>query len=218
MTTTAIAGSVAIVATGVAFLSLTILHVVSPEFQPSWRMVSEYANGRHRWLLSMMFAGWGLGSLALAMALGPSQAGWLGRVGVAFLVLAGIGEMMAAVFDINHRLHGLAAMIGIPSLPVAAVLITMSLGRADDLAAPPAWAAHLTWLSLVLMGVAMVVFMRSLSQAGVDVSPQAGPLAALPAGVIPFVGWANRLLILAYMTWVVLAALPIVRQAGTSSP
>jgi len=218
MTSPTAAGVVAIAATGIAFLSLMILHVVSPEFQPSWRMVSEYANGRHRWLLSVMFAGWGLGSLALAVALGPSQSGALFRVGLAFLVLAGVGEMMAAVFDINHRLHGLAATIGIPSLPVAAVLITMALRRTDGLAAPPAWAAHLTWISLVLMGAAMVVFMRSLSQAGVDVSAQTGPLATLPAGVTPVVGWANRLLIVAYMMWVALTALPIVNQVPTSSP
>jgi hypothetical membrane protein len=147
MTSTALAGRVALVATGIAFLSLTILHVLSPEFQPSWRMVSEYANGRHGWLLSMMFAAWGLGTLALAWALGPSTSGALGRAGVAFLVLAGIGEMMAAVFDINHRLHGLAAMIGIPSLPIAALLITRARRRADRAEAPPAWAAHLTWIS-----------------------------------------------------------------------
>jgi hypothetical protein len=218
MTSTATAASVAIAATGVAFLSLMILHLLSPEFQPSWRMVSEYANGRHRWLLSLMFAAWGLGSLALAAALGPARSGVLGRVGIGFLILAGIGEMMAAVFDINHRLHGLAAMIGIPSLPVAAVLLTVALRRTDALAAPPAWAAHLTWISFVLMGAAMVLFMRSLSQAGVDLSAQSGPLAALPGGVTPFVGWANRLLVVSYMIWVVLAALPIVNQASTASP
>jgi len=49
------APGVAVLATAVAFVSLAILHVVSPEFQPSWRMVSEYANGHHRWLLSVMF-------------------------------------------------------------------------------------------------------------------------------------------------------------------
>jgi hypothetical membrane protein len=217
MTSNALAGRVALVATGIAFLSLTILHVLSPEFQPSWRMVSEYANGRHGWLLSMMFAAWGVGSLALASALGPYASGTLGRVGVAFLVLAGVGEIMAAVFDINHRLHGLAAMIGIPSLPIAAVLITKARRRADRAGAPPAWAAHLTWISFVLMGVAMAIFMRSLSQAGVDVSAQTGPLSALPAGVTSFVGWANRLLVLAYLTWVGLAALPLVRRTSASS-
>ena len=211
MTSTALAGRIALVATGIAFLSLMLLHVLSPEFQPSWRMVSEYANGHHGWLLSMMFAAWGLGSLALARALGPSGSGGLGRVGVAFLVLAGIGEMMAAVFDINHPLHGLAAMIGIPSLPIAALLITRARRRADHATAPPAWAAHLTWISFVLMGLAMAAFMGSLSGAGVDLSTQTGPLAALPTGVTSFVGWANRLLVLAYLAWVALAALPIVR-------
>jgi hypothetical protein len=207
---------VAVLATAVAFASLAILHVISPEFQPSWRMVSEYANGRHRWLLSVMFAAWGLGSFALAMALGPATNGWLGRIGLLFLVMAGVGEMMAAFFDINHRLHGPAAMIGLTSLPVAAVLLTIALQRSGGLIAPPAWGMHVTWISFVLMGVAMMLFMRSLSQAGVDLSAQAGPLTALPAGVTPIVGWANRLLVAAYMLWVVLTALPILRHPPAS--
>ena len=216
MTNVAATAGVAALATAVAFASLAILHVVSPEFQPSWRMVSEYANGRHRWLLSVMFAAWGLGSFALAMALGPVTHGWLGRTGLLFLVLAGIGEMMAALFDINHRMHGPAAMIGVPSLPIAAVLLTIALRRSGDMVAPSAWSMHVTWISFVLMGVAMMLFMRSLSQAGVDLSTQAAPLTVLPAGVTPVVGWANRLLIVAYMLWVVLTALPILRDAPTS--
>lgn len=216
MTNVAAAPGVAVLATAVALASLASLHVVSPEFQPSWRMVSEYANGRHGWLLSVMFAAWGLGSFALAMALGPVTHGWLARAGLLFLVLAGIGEMMAAFFDINHRLHGPAAMIGMPSLPVAAVLLTIALRRSGEVVAPPAWSMHLTWISLVLMGAAMMLWMRSLSQAGIDLSTQARPLTVLPAGVTPVVGWANRLLIAAYMLWVVLTALPLLRHPPTS--
>ena len=210
------APGVAILATALAFTALAILHVVSPEFQPSWRMVSEYANGRHPWLLSVMFAAWALGSFALAMAVGPITHGWLGRTGLIFLIMAGIGEMMAAFFDVNHRLHGPAAIIGIPSLPIAAVLLTIALRRSSGLVAPPAWSMHVTWVSFVLMGAAMMLFMRSLSQAGVDLSAQAGPLAVLPAGVTPVVGWANRILIAAYMLWVVLTALLILRHPPTS--
>ena len=210
------APGVAVFATAVAFASLAILHVVSPELQSSWRMVSEYANGRHRWLLSIMFATWGFGSFALAMALGPVTHEWLGRTGLFFLVLAGIGEMMAAFFDINHRLHGPAAMIGVPSLPIAAVLLTIARRRSSDMAAPPAWSMHLTWISFALMGGAMMLFMRSLSQAGVDLSAQVGPLTVLPAGVTPVVGWANRLLIAAYMLWVVLTAFPLLRHPSTT--
>lgn len=39
---------------------LTSLHVLSPEFDPSWRMVSEYAYGRHGAVLSLMFLAWGI--------------------------------------------------------------------------------------------------------------------------------------------------------------
>lgn len=216
MTNAAAAPRLAILATAVAFAALAILHLLSPEFQPSWRMVSEYANGHHRWLLSVMFAAWGLGSFALAAALGPVTRGWLGRTGLLFLVLAGIGETMAAFFDINHRLHGPATMIGMPSLPIAAVLLTIALRRSNAPFASPAWSMHLAWISFVLMGAAMMLWLRSLSQAGVDLSAQSGPLTALPAGVTTVVGWANRLLIAAYMLWVLLTALPILRRSPTS--
>ena len=205
------AASLAIAATGLSLVALLVLHLLSPEFQPSWRMVSEYANGRHGWLLSLMFATWGIGSLALAVALAPHATGWMGRLGLLFLVLAGTGEIMAAVFDINHRLHGPAAAIGMPSLPVAAVLLTLALRRVEA-AEPPAWSMHLTWLAIVAMGVGMMLFMRALAQAGVDLSAQTRPLAELPSGVTPFVGWANRFVVVAYGVWVLAAAIALLRQ------
>src|ERR1700722_18714662 len=45
----------AIAFTAVALLALTGLHVVSPEFDPAKRVVSEYTLGRHGWLLSVLF-------------------------------------------------------------------------------------------------------------------------------------------------------------------
>ena len=106
-----------------------LLHVVSPEFAPSWRMVSEYANGQHRWLLTLVFSAWALSSFALLAALWPASATALGKVGLLFLLLAGIGQAMGARFDVNHPLHGAAAMIGIPSLCLAAVLLNLALAR-----------------------------------------------------------------------------------------
>jgi len=52
------AAGLAIVAATAALLLLASLHVLSPEFDPSWRMVSEYANGHYGWVLSLMFAAW----------------------------------------------------------------------------------------------------------------------------------------------------------------
>jgi hypothetical protein len=50
-------------------LLLASLHVLSPEFDPSWRVVSEYALGRYSWVLSLMFLSWGISSWALAAAI-----------------------------------------------------------------------------------------------------------------------------------------------------
>jgi hypothetical protein len=46
---------VAILATGATLILLAALHVLSPEFSPSWRVISEYALGHYAWVLSLMF-------------------------------------------------------------------------------------------------------------------------------------------------------------------
>jgi hypothetical protein len=204
-------GTWSIALTAVALAALAALHVLSPELQPSWRMVSEYANGRHGWLLSLFFASWGAGTWLLAAGLSPLGDTTLGKVGLAFLFLAGLGEIMAAFFDINHRMHGPAAMIGIPSLPIAAVLLTLAINRRAGAGLVPMWTAHLTWVSVVLMAVAMGVFMSSLSRAGVNLGAQAGPLRELPQGVIAFSGWANRLLVVSYCAWVIFVGRVVAR-------
>ena len=199
-------------ATAVSCAALILLHVVSPDFEPSWRMVSEYANGRHGWLLTIVFFAWAISSFALVGALRPLSASTLGLVGLGLLCLAGIGQAMGGLFDINHKLHGPAAMIGIPALCAAAVVLTLAMARQSGIAAPPLWSAHLPWLSFVAMLGALFLFFGALKGAGVDMSAQTGPLQALPAGVSGYVGYANRLLFLTSYLWGVLAALAVLRR------
>lgn len=177
-------------------------------------MVSEYANGRVPWLLMVVFAGWAISSFALAVALWPLSESTLGKIGLIFLVLAGVGQVMGGLFDINHKLHGPAAMIGIPSLCVAAVLLTIALSGRAGIEAPPAWSAHLPWIAFVLMLGALALFFSALKNAGVDMSGQAGPLKELPSGVSGYVGWANRLLFAASYLWVLLASLSVVKAGA----
>ncbi len=63
------AAYVALVATAISCLSLILLHALSPEFSPSWRMVSEYANGSWPWVLTLVFVSWAISSFALAVSL-----------------------------------------------------------------------------------------------------------------------------------------------------
>jgi hypothetical protein len=194
----------AIGATLVSALALLALHFLSPEFDPSWRMVSEYANGSHPNVLTVVFLFWAIGSFGAIAALWPLVSGWFGGAGLIFLALAGLGEAMGGFFDINHRLHGAAFAIGVPALPVAAILLTVAAQRTGlDM---PAWAAALPILSVILMAAAMMMLFSSLKDTGITMSADSQPLAALPEGVSAWNGWANRLVFAAYYLWVIVAA------------
>lgn len=202
------AARLAFAASVATLVLLGALHVLSPEFAPSWRMVSEYANGQYGLVLSLMFGCWAVGSWALAYGLVPQLSGRGGKIGLVFLAAAGLGEAMAAVFDIKHSLHGVSALIGIPSLPIAALLISISLGRTPGWAAARkalVWTANLTWISLILMAAAFAVLILTYTHAGGDMA--AGTeITVLPEGVIALVGWANRFLLVSYCAWVMTAA------------
>ncbi len=191
---------IAFVAAAASVLLLAALHVLSPEIDPAWRMVSEYAVGHYAWVLALMFLAQALGCAALFFAIKPAVQTLGGKIGLGFLLAAALGLAMAAVFDFTHNLHGLSALIGIPSLPIAAVLTSHSLVRG------PAWAAarrrllpaaHLTWMSLVLMFAALFI---GLSQTGGEFGPSV------------LIGWPNRLLVVSYAAWLMAVAWSAGRQ------
>ena len=194
---------VTITASAVVLLLLAALHLLSPEFDPSVRAVSEYAKGRYGWVLCLMFAFWALSSWSLAVMVWPSVQTIGGRVGAGFLVAAGAGEAMASVFDINHPLHGLAGMIGVLSLPIAAMWISLSLVRRQPWSRAKnviLWTANLTWGSLALL---VFLLMAGYLRAGNRVTRDS----------FAFIGWANRLLVVAYCIWqMVVAAQPLLRR------
>jgi hypothetical protein len=202
------AARVAIASAAFALLMLSGLHLLSPEFDPSWRMVSEYANGHYGWLLSLMFAAWGLSSFALAVAIRSEARSLAVKIGLVCLALAGIGETMAAFFDINHDvLHGLAGALGILGLPIAAMLISVKLGRVEPWSVARRtllWTANLTWVSLAVLAGTFVLLIATFSRVGGALPAQAPRV--LPQGVIGLVGWANRLLVVLYCVWVITLA------------
>jgi len=181
-------------AAALSLVLLAALHVLSPEFDPSWRMVSEYASGDYGWVLALMFLSMAGSSVALFFAIKSQIRTIAGKIGLVFLLAAAVGLAMAAMFDWKHNLHGLASMIGVPSLSIAPMLISVSLVRNQAwLAARQLflWTANLTWMSLVLMIATMFI---GLSQSGGEFGPD-----------VP-IGWPNRLLLLAYGGWLMTVA------------
>lgn len=181
-------------AAALSLVLLAALHVLSPEFDPSWRMVSEYASGDYGWVLALMFLSMAGSSVALFFAIKSQIRTIAGKIGLVFLLAAAVGLAMAAMFDWKHNLHGLASMIGVPSLSIAPMLISVSLVRDQAwLSARQLflWSANLTWMSLVLMIATMFI---GLSQSGGEFGPD-----------VP-IGWPNRLLLLAYGGWLMTVA------------
>lgn len=192
-----------------ALLCLFVLHFVSPEYQASWRMISEYAMGKHKWLISSFFYLWGISSALLSVFLwNVTSSGWA-MLGIVLLVISAIGEVMGGLFDVKHKLHGLAFLLGVPALPIAALLLGYHLSQLEN------WQehatilliiSHATWISLVLMAVAMAVMMSGFKKAGIVMDQHAEAPEQVPEGVIALAGYANRLLVLVYVLWLLVVA------------
>ncbi len=188
----------------VATAALIALHLTDPQLDPSWRMISEYADGRVPWLLSAFFAMWGAASWTTAWTLWPRAVSRRRKIGTILIALSGIGEAMAAIYDIHHPLHGAAFAIGVPSLALGAMLIGGSV------AAPARrrrllMVAQLPWISVILMALSFALLMKSAGAAGVVLKP-GEPWHTIPTGVIAVMGWANRFLVLCYLLFLVVAA------------
>src|SRR5438105_137352 len=212
-----IGSHLAMVATAATLLLLAGLHILSPEFDPSFRMVSEYALGHYGWVLSLMFLAWGISSWALAVAIWSQVKTRAGKVGLWFLVIAGLGEAMASIFDITHDTgHSIAGVLGIGGFPIAALLLSVSLGRTQawrGARSPLLWIANLSWISVVLLGATLVLMTVQFAQATGGHLPQHAP-AQLPAGVLGLDGWADRLIVLSNCLWMVVAAWQAMKLAG----
>lgn len=192
------------VATASLFLMLLAsLHIIKPEYEPSWRLISEYAIGRFGWVMVLAFLSLALSCVSLSLAIRSSVNTRAGKIGLFFLLLSATGMIIAAIFTADPitatqgqltthgTLHGLGGLLGIPGFPVAALLISLSLRR------NPAWRSAkrplllttgLVWFSLLaFVAVIVTTFEGSF---GPDVP----------------VGWPNRLTMLANSAWLMTVA------------
>jgi hypothetical protein len=188
----------------VAIFSLGSLHILSPEFQASWRMISEYATGNYKWILTLFFISWGLSTMLNGFMLFSSVTTVWAKIGVILILLSGTGAIMGGLFDINHRLHGLSFSLGVPTLIVGSLMVAYSLVKL------PGWgqhnmmvltSAHMIWISCLLMAISMAVMFAGFKKSGIDWGPEAKPPTEVPAGVIALGGYANRLLVVSYLAW-----------------
>ncbi len=189
-------------AAAAAFLVLlAILHVIKPELDPSWRPASEYAIGDYGWVMTIAIFSMALSCVALCAAVRSQIATIGGRIGLCLLLIVAAALVMAGIFVVDPvtikgpeemtthgTLHGLAGAIFIPGLPIAGVLVSRSLRRAQAWRAAMRsirWTAHLMWTSVAAMSVDLITV---VSSGGI-----LGPGSRN--------GWLNRLVVLSYCAW-----------------
>jgi hypothetical protein len=199
-----------ILATGaMSLLCLLLLHFLSPEYDPSWRMISEYAMGKYKAFLTAFFVLSAVCTMMLPFLLWNETAGLWSRVGLVLVFLSGVGSLMGGLFDLKHPLHGAAFALGVPTIMVGALLVSYHLIKRSDWAqysTGTLLSAHAIWISLVLMGVSMAMMMNGFKQAGVPMGPGATPPDAVPSGVVAVAGYFNRLLVICNTAWIMLMA------------
>jgi hypothetical protein len=190
-----------------ALLSLTVVHLLKRDLDPSRTMISRYALGPYGWLMAVCFAAWAAASALLFVTLALRPSSTLDRVGQILLLAASIGLAMAARFPMDPvgtprremsfsgRMHGIAFLVGVPALVLAVSILSLSLaGYGSHAAIPLLLLTAAIWLSLI----AMIAI-------GAMVGPDHGPNPQVPR----LFGWVNRLLMVGYSVWLIAVAWPM---------
>ena len=201
------AANISFWSTVIFLVLIAALHFIKPEFEPSWRLLSEYAIGNNGWIMQVAFFFLSISSFACFFAIRSQIKSKTGKVGLWLLFIVGISIIVAGIFVMDPvtagkdeltthgSLHGMASMIGVPGLSIAAMLISFSLAHKNSYWAfvkkPIKLAAYFSLICLVLMFASVFI---GLGKTGGKFGPDL------------LVGWANRLLAVSWCIWLMLIA------------
>ncbi|HEX6683086.1 MAG TPA: DUF998 domain-containing protein [Candidatus Limnocylindrales bacterium] len=206
------AGWVAMAGTAGFVVLLSALHVLRDDLDPSWRVISEYAVGRHGWLMTLAFLLLAVVSASLAAATWSAGTRVLGPIGSAMLGVTAVGMTMAGLFDTDPitsaktshtdvgRLHEVGALLDLT--PFAALVVSLALLRRLPTPGTPRRVLKVAMLTpLAGLAIFSVATVTQLPASGLG-SPEV------------LIGWPNRLLILGYCGWFATAGWFLVHSAA----
>jgi hypothetical protein len=183
---------------------LAALHFIKPDLDPSWRVISEYSIGNYGWMMVLAFLSLAVSCVSLFVAIRSQTRTIGGKIGLAFLLVAAAGLIIAAIFTTDPitasrdeltthgTLHGLGAALGI-GFPIAAALVGWSLARNEAWSSARRsllWAGGLAWIGFLVFALSMVVMFPDDGTFGPHV----------------LIGWPNRFMMLAYSAWLMVIA------------
>jgi hypothetical protein len=195
---------------------LAALHFIKPEFDPSWRVISEYALGDYGWIMVLAFLCLAFSCVTLFIVIRSQTRTIGGKIGLAFLLVSAAGLTIAAIFTTDPltasqdeltthgNLHALGAALG-TGFPIAATLIARSLARNQAWSSARRsliWAAVLAWIGFLVFALSMAVMFPDDGTFGPDV----------------LIGWPNRFMMLANSVWLMVVAWQAIRVRDTWVP
>ncbi len=181
------------------FLIVLLLHLLSPEFDPRTRFISEYDHSPYGYLLTSAFFALGLGSICLVAALLnlESSQGVGRKAGLALLAVWSIGIIADGIFPLDPgvepvttagTVHLMAAMISFISLMVASLLLSLDFRKRD-------YFRKMSRPALVLVGLICLSFM----------------IGNIPDPATQ--GLTQRLFVLFCLGWLLFVSLNVLRSA-----
>lgn len=198
-----------IVACVAYFAVLALLHIIKPEVTPSWQTLSIYARGDWEWIGQLAYCLLGLTHIGMFFVLRNQVKSRYGKVGLGFLLIAGIGGIFGGVgvsdplntlpdqATVSGQVHAIGAALEIWGAPIAALLITLNILRKN--AERHQKRALLTPLAILPL-IGLMLFMGSGAAAGTSVGPG------------DVIGYMNRVAILTYMIWQISLSLIRIKQ------
>ena len=177
------------------FAAMVVLHAVRTDLDPVRQVMSEYANGRFGWFMTVAFYAIGLACVALAVRLGRAMVHRRLSVAVrVLLALGGLGLVLAGVFEVERPavpdtieevVHSYATLTAF-TLIITAMLLFAVVCRED-----PRWRDFRVTASVLAIIAAL-----------------AGAFSPF-AGQTTWSGLAQRVLGLTVVGWLLLCALHI---------
>ena len=186
---------------------LFLLHFLKREFDPTWRMISEYEIGHFGWMMRLAFFSWGTSVLAILITIWPS----LQPISQWWFVVIAIALLGAGIFKTNpitdntpdwvNTIHALCGAIVILTFPIAVTLAVSSLLHNQ------LWSASQGVLifSTVLAWIGMIAFFASIIISRI-IDPSAGRV-----GPHVYLGWPNRFMVVTYIVWIITIAVVALR-------
>jgi len=183
-------------------LILVVLHFLKPEFNPSWRMISEYAIGKFGWLMRLAFILWSSAIVMLLIALWPTLNSGNEVVGRVWLIVISVALIGASIFrtnpitetrqSLNHTIHQVCGTVVIITFPIASSILGSYLLSSEysDYQVLLQISMTLNWLGLGSFIGTIIVSKLINHKVGSD-------------GSKLYMGWQNRFLVLVYISWII---------------